>query len=89
MLDYPLSLLARVLGARLRGSGDAVVRRVVTDSREVQAGDLFVALAGGRYQAIPVNRAHTDGQLVTAPAWPAHPDWMAQFLTVLGSRIEP
>ena len=48
-----------------------------------------VTLAGGRYQAIPVNRAHTDGQLVTAPAWPAHPDWMAQFLTVLGSRIEP
>jgi protease I len=31
---------------------------------------------------------HTDGHLVTAPAWPAHPAWMAQFLKVLGTRIE-
>jgi protease I len=27
--------------------------------------------------------------LVTAPAWPAHPEWMRQFLEVLGTRIEP
>ena len=24
---------------------------------------------------------------LTPPAWPAHPAWMAQFLTVLGTRI--
>lgn len=35
------------------------------------------------------NNAHTDGKLVTAPAWPAHPAWMRQFLTVLGSKLEP
>jgi protease I len=29
----------------------------------------------------------TDGNLVTAPAWPAHPAWIAQFLIVLGTRI--
>lgn len=46
-----------------------------------------VTLAGGRYQAIPVDSAHTDGNLVTAPAWPAHPAWLAQFLQVLGTRI--
>jgi protease I len=34
------------------------------------------------------SNALTDGVLVTAPAWPAHPDWMRQFLKVLGSRIE-
>ena len=28
-----------------------------------------------------------DGNLVTAPAWPAHPAWLAQFLEVLGTRI--
>ena len=28
-----------------------------------------------------------DGNLVSAPAWPAHPDWIAQFLAVLGTRI--
>ena len=35
------------------------------------------------------SNAITDGNLVTAPAWPAHPEWMRQFLSVLGSRIEP
>jgi protease I len=34
-----------------------------------------------------VDQAVTDGNLVTAPAWPAHPAWLAQFLTVLGTRI--
>lgn len=46
-----------------------------------------VELAGGRYADIGVDKAHTDGKLVTAPAWPAHPDWIAQFLAVLGTRI--
>ena len=46
-----------------------------------------VKLAGGRYADIPVDQAHTDGKLVTAPAWPAHPQWLAQFLAVLGTRI--
>ncbi|MBB3330458.1 protease I [Halomonas campaniensis] len=46
-----------------------------------------VELAGGRYADIAVDAAVTDGKLVTAPAWPAHPDWIAQFLAVLGTRI--
>ncbi len=33
--------------------------------------------------------AVVDGNLVTAPAWPAHPEWMRKFLELLGSRIEP
>jgi protease I len=44
---------------------------------------------GGRFMDIAVDRAHVDGNLVTAPAWPAHPQWLAAFLKVLGSRIEP
>jgi protease I len=47
-----------------------------------------VRLAGGTYAEIGIDQAHTDGNLVTAPAWPAHPAWMAQFLAVLGTRIE-
>jgi len=35
------------------------------------------------------SNAYLDGNLVTAPAWPAHPEWMRKFLEVLGSRIEP
>ncbi|WP_394065231.1 DJ-1/PfpI family protein [Alcaligenes sp. WGS1538] len=46
-----------------------------------------VELAGGRYADIAVTEAVTDGKLVTAPAWPAHPQWLAQFLKVLGTTI--
>jgi protease I len=44
--------------------------------------------AGGTYVEIPIDQAHTCGKLVTAPAWPAHPAWLAQFLKVLGTRVE-
>ena len=47
-----------------------------------------VTAAGGDYQAIDVADAVTDGKLVTAPAWPAHPAWLSQFLAVLGTKIE-
>jgi protease I len=47
-----------------------------------------VTRAGGKYADIAVDQAHVDGNLVTAPAWPAHPQWLAKFLQVLGTRIE-
>jgi protease I len=47
-----------------------------------------VTRAGGTYMDIPVDQAHVDGNLVTAPAWPAHPQWLSKFLEVLGTRIE-
>jgi protease I len=46
-----------------------------------------VRQAGGEYADIPIDQAVTDGNLVTAPAWPSHPAWIAQFLQVLGTRI--
>ncbi|HHP7875990.1 DJ-1/PfpI family protein [Acinetobacter baumannii] len=46
-----------------------------------------VKLAGGQYADIAVTDAVTDGHLVTAPAWPAHPVWLAQFVKVLGAKI--
>jgi protease I len=48
-----------------------------------------VRAAGGEWVDVPVDQAHADGNLVTAPAWPAHPQWLAKFLQVLGTRIEP
>jgi protease I len=33
--------------------------------------------------------AHSEGNLVTAAAWPGHPAWMGKFLQLLGSKIEP
>ena len=46
-----------------------------------------VKLAGGEYADIAVTDAVTDGQFVTAPAWPAHPAWLAQFVRLLGTEI--
>ena len=46
-----------------------------------------VELAGGTYADIAVDKAVTEGNLVSAPAWPAHPEWIAQFLALLGTRI--
>ncbi len=47
-----------------------------------------VKLAGGNYADILVDQAVTDGNFVTAPAWPAHPAWLGQFLRVLGTEIK-
>lgn len=46
-----------------------------------------VEMARGSYAEIAIDEAVTDGNLVSAPAWPAHPAWMAQFLALLGTRI--
>jgi protease I len=46
-----------------------------------------VRLAGGDFADIAVTEAVTDGLFVSAPAWPAHPQWLAQFLAVLGTDI--
>jgi protease I len=48
-----------------------------------------VERAGGRYADIGMEEAHVDGNMVTAPAWPAHPIWLIEFLKLLGTRIEP
>src|SRR5665647_887312 len=47
-----------------------------------------VTRAGGEFQNIPVNGAYVDGNLVTSPAWPAHPSFIREFLKVMGAKIE-
>lgn len=46
-----------------------------------------VKLAGAQYADIAIDQAVVDGNLVTAPAWPAHPAWLARFFEVLGTRV--
>lgn len=50
-----------------------------------------VLAAGARWGEVneTFSNAHVEGNLVTAPAWPAHPEWMRKFLELLGSKIEP
>lgn len=47
-----------------------------------------VKLAGGTFADISVTDAVTDGHLITAPAWPAHPEWLAQFIKALGATVQ-
>jgi len=47
-----------------------------------------VTLAGGVFQNIPVDGAFVDGNLVTSPAWPAHPAFIREFLKIMGAKIE-
>ncbi len=47
-----------------------------------------VTLCGGTFADVPIDGAHVDGNLVTGPAWPAHPAWLREFLKLLGTKIE-
>lgn len=71
-------------GAQILAAADVIAGRRVS---AYPACAPEVRLAGAEYADIAIDGAVTDGNLVTAPAWPAHPAWMAQFLAVLGTRI--
>ncbi len=48
-----------------------------------------VESAGGEFipASASFDNAHVDGNLVSAPAWPAHPAWIRLFLKVLGTPV--
>lgn len=71
-------------GAQLLAGADVLRGRTCS---AYPACRVEVERAGGTYADIAIDAAYTDGNLVSAPAWPAHPAWIAQFLTVLGTRI--
>jgi protease I len=82
--DKPIAAICH--GAQLLAAAGVVKGKSCTAYPAV-GPDL--AGAGGEYVDIPVDKAHVDGNLVTAPAWPAHPEWLAAFLKVLGTQIVP
>ena len=72
-------------GAQLLAAADVIQQKSCSAYPAVGPD---VTRAGGTFVDIPVDQAHVDGNLVTAPAWPAHPKWLAEFLKVLGTKIE-
>ncbi|MFT9408863.1 MULTISPECIES: DJ-1/PfpI family protein [Acetobacter] len=80
--DRPLAAICH--GAQLLAAAGVIKGRKVS---AYPACKPEVELAGGIYADIAVTDAVTDGELVSAPAWPAHPAWLAQFLKVLGANI--
>lgn len=80
--DRPMAAICH--GAQLLAAAGVIKGRTVS---AYPACRPEVELAGGTYADIAVTDAVTDGELVSAPAWPAHPAWLAQFLKVLGANI--
>jgi protease I len=72
-------------GAQLLAAADVIRGRKIS---AYPACAPEVKLAGAEYADIPIDDAVTDGQFVTAPAWPAHPQWLAQLLQKLGTEIK-
>lgn len=48
-----------------------------------------VNCAGGQWVDVGIDKAHVNENLVTAQAWPGHPEWLKKFLDVLGTKIQP
>ncbi len=69
-------------GAQILAAADVIKGKQVSAYPACAAE---VCLAGAQYAEIDISGAVTDGNLVTAPAWPAHPAWLSQFSTVLES----
>lgn len=45
--------------------------------------------SGGRFISVGMEKAFVDGNLITAPAWPAHPEWLRRLLEALGATVKP
>ena len=47
--------------------------------------------AGARWGEVNAtfSNAYVDGNIVTAAAWPGHPEWIRKFLELLGTKIKP
>lgn len=84
--DKPIASICH--GQQILAAADVLDGRACTAHPAVRPD---VERAGARWCEVNAtySNAETDGKLVTAPAWPARPAWVRQFLAVLGSRIEP
>ncbi len=68
-------------GLQILAAADVLDGRTCTAYPTLQSE---VEIAGGEW-ADSVTR---DGNLVTGQAWPDHPEWLAEFLDVLGTEID-
>lgn len=75
MIPVSLQTLSNFAAGTLRGEGSRLVTNVNTDSRKITAGDVFVALVGGKFDAhdfIPQVAAAGAAAVVVSkinPAW--------------------
>ncbi len=76
--DKPIAVICH--GAQLLAAADVLQGKRCS---AYPACGIEVTRAGGEYVEIEVSDAIVDGNLVSAPAWPAHPRWLALFQKLL------
>lgn len=84
--DKPIAAICH--GLQILTVAGVVEKKLCTAYPAVQPELIQAGAKWGEVNATFSN-AYADGNLVTAAAWPGHPEWMAKFLEVLGTRIEP
>lgn len=74
-------------GAQILVAAGVVSNRLCTAYPAIRP-DLI--MAGAKWGDVndTFSNAHVDGNLVTAAAWPGHPEWISQFLKLLGTKIQ-
>lgn len=72
-------------GIQILTAADVVKGRKLTAYSTVEPE---VKCAGGEYIKISSQEAYVDGNLVTCPAWPGQPNFIKEFLKIMGAKIE-
>ena len=75
--DKPIACICH--GAQLLTAANVIEGKNVS---AYPACEPEVKMAGATYVELPMDGAVTDGKLVTAPAWPAHPAMLKQFVAL-------
>ena len=84
--DKPIAAICH--GLQILTAAGVVDKKLCTAYPAVQPELIQAGAQWGEVNATFTN-AYVDGNLVTAAAWPGHPEWISKFLEVLGTKIEP
>ena len=84
--DKPIAAICH--GLQILTAAGVVEKKLCTAYPAVQPELIQAGAKWGEVNATFTN-AYVDGNLVTAAAWPGHPEWISKFLEVLGTKIEP
>jgi protease I len=84
--DKPIAAICH--GLQILTAAGVVEKKLCTAYPAVQPELIQAGAQWGEVNETFSN-AYVDGNLVTAAAWPGHPEWIRKFLEVLGTKIEP
>ncbi len=84
--DKPIAAICH--GLQILTAAGVVEKKLCTAYPAVQPELIQAGAQWGEVNETFSN-AYVDGNLVTAAAWPGHPEWISKFLGVLGTKIEP